>query len=171
MRRHAGSFYVFEIAHKLARHPGHLEWDWDEAHRIGSDMYDWYMGNKFGDREVLANYEDSSSLVPIAEIKEQARQRGRAWDEVDPGLFYAAFALTSAAAKRYIEGCGPAGAPRLLREWFGVAEAKSHKPGPKRIIRDAIKTKMLADLRSRRRTVEELKADTQAVLVSEYGGS
>jgi len=45
------------------------------------------------------------------------------------------------------------------------------KPGPPPDLRNAIRDKMLSDLRSERRTVEQLDADTLDVLVTVYGGS
>ncbi len=46
-----------------------------------------------------------------------------------------------------------------------------HKPGPEPRLRNAMKEAMLADLRSQKRTPEQLQQDTIDVLVAEYGGS
>jgi hypothetical protein len=42
---------VIEIAQALARLPGRLEFDRDEAHRIGEDMYDAFERGEFTDEE------------------------------------------------------------------------------------------------------------------------
>lgn len=45
------------------------------------------------------------------------------------------------------------------------------KPGPPRDVRNALRDKMLTDLISRRRTLEQLRKDTHSALWAEYGGS
>lgn len=123
---HPGPFYISEIAQKLARQPGRLGFDLDEAHRIAGDIYDWYARGKFSEQEIVARYGDPPRFGPIARA-EEARQRGKGWQEIDLGLWYAAIALTRTGAKRYVEGCGLAGAARLLSEWFGPTDGR--KPG------------------------------------------
>lgn len=51
------------------------------------------------------------------------------------------------------------------------AKGMRGKPGPKPALRAGITEKMLTDLRSGRRTPEQLEGDTLAALVAEYGGS
>ncbi len=120
-------FYIFEIAQKLAREPGRLEFDRDEAYRIGGDMYDWYRRGEFGEREVVAQYGDPPSFGPIGRAEEEARRRGQEWQDLDFGLWYGAIGLTYPAAKRYVEGCGLAGAARVLRDWFSDADQSRGK--------------------------------------------
>lgn len=120
MSEHPGPFYIFEIAQKLARQPGRLEFDRDEAHRIADDIYDWYRRGEFGEQEIVAQYGDPPCFGPLARAEDEAKQRGQEWEDISFGLWYAAIALTWAAAKRYIAGCGLAGAARLLSEWFGA---------------------------------------------------
>jgi hypothetical protein len=130
MPARAGPFYVFEIAQALSRLPGRVEIDQDEAHRIGADMYDWYRRGGFTEHEVVAQYGDPLRWGPITQREEEARQRGEGWEDLHLGLWYVAIALTYHAAKRYVEGCGLAGAKRLLSEWFGSPEGRKGQSRP-----------------------------------------
>jgi hypothetical protein len=168
-----GPFYVSEIARAVARRPGRAEVDHDEACRIADDMAEWYLRGEFGDAEVVAYTGPPPSLRSLAEIKEDARRRGENWCLSQPE-WRAAYMLTAAAARRYLERCGFTGALRVLMEWFGVEnrpDSRRGKPGRPPVVRQRLTEQMLVDLRSERRTVEQLEADTLAVLVAQYGGS
>jgi hypothetical protein len=184
---HVGPFYVHEIAYALARRPGRIECDYDEARCIGADMFDWYGRGKFGEQEVVAQYGDPLRWGPITQRQEEARQRGEAWEDLHLGLWYAVIALTYPAARRYVEGCGLEGAQRVFEEWFTPTNAsipaaapsetpllsnvRRGTPGPKPKVRKAIADKMFDDLRSNKRTLGELRGDTLAALAAHYGGS
>jgi hypothetical protein len=60
----------------------------------------------------------------------------------------------------------------VTAEWFGKdATPGRQSPGPKPKLRNLITEKMLADLRSGRRSEEQLQGDTLEALAKEYGGS
>jgi hypothetical protein len=113
-----GPAYIFEIARAMARRPGRVEVDCEEAHRITDDIAEWYLRGEFGDDEVVAYASDPPSLRSLAEIKEDARRRGEIWRLSQPE-WRAAYMLTVPAVRRYLEGCGLVGAPRVRQEWFG----------------------------------------------------
>jgi hypothetical protein len=181
-----GPFYIFQIGEALARLPGRIEVDPEEARRITDDIGEWYLRGEFRDDEVFACAGDPPSLRSLAEIKEDSRRRGEIWRLTQP-IWRAGYMLTASALRRYLEGCGLSGAARVSSEWFGaiatptVEAAKSNpsapnekqrrKPGPKPELRDTIARKMLTDLRSGRFAPEELKAFTLVALEAEYGGS
>jgi hypothetical protein len=132
-------FYIFEIAQALAREPDRLEVDWDEAHRISATIYDAYMRGEFAEEEVMVRYGDPPRIGSIAEAKQDAMLRGMEWTDVYPMLWYAAVALTESATKRFVGGCGLAGASRVLLEWFPTSPGQPlskvdpkqrRRPGP-----------------------------------------
>jgi hypothetical protein len=179
-----GPFYVSELAVALARLPGRLEFDRDEADHIAYDMLQARERGDFADEEVVARYGDPALFVPISQIPEEPGGLGPALapEFIRKTLWYAAVALTYPAAKRYIERCGLAGAARLLAEWFD--EAKETGPpgagktgvapprrGTRPTLRNSIAAKMLEDLRSGKRTADQLRRDTLAALAAQYGGS
>jgi hypothetical protein len=173
MLTRSGPFYIFEIARAVARLPGRAEVDEQEAHRLAGDMYEWYSRGEFRDCEVVVPADDPISLRPLAEVIEDARCRDPKWClsdlEWNRGVM-----LTAPAVQRYLEGCGFTGAPRVLREWFGAASGPgtaARKPGRPPVLRQRLAEQMLDDLRSKRRTLEQLLGDTLAALVAQYGGS
>jgi hypothetical protein len=113
-----GPFDVLEIAQALARQPDRLEIDRDEARRIGDDMFGAFERGEFAADEVVVRFGEPSRIMPIARAAEEAKRAGYNWDDMHPSLWYRAAALTYPAAKRYVESCGLASAPRLLGEWF-----------------------------------------------------
>ena len=162
-----GPFYIFEIAYALARQPGRLETDQDEAKRIAKDIAERYLRGEFEHQEVVAKFGDPPRFVPYANTGEYDPET------INLNLWYVAVALTYPGAKRYIENCGLAGAARLLREWFGerLAVGERRRPGPTPKKRNEIAARMLDDLTSGRRTPEQLLGDTLPALSTAYGGS
>jgi hypothetical protein len=126
-----GPFYVFEIAEALARQPGRLKFDRDEAHRIGDHMFGAFERGEFGPDEAVVCFGKPPKMGPIARAKEEAKRTGYEWIDIDPNLWYRAAALTYPAAKRYVESCGLASAPRLLGEWF--SDAPRERPTPEKL--------------------------------------
>lgn len=184
-----GPFLVMEIARALARLSGRVEVDLDEAYRITDDMAAWYLRGEFSEHEVVALAGEPGEppiLRTIAEIANDAQRRGESYS-LSQQEWRMAWMLTAPAARRYVDGCGLAGAPRVSREWFGStdistpeaghlktgAPSKGHRGtrGPKPVVRNAIADNMFEDLRKQRRTPEELRDDTLAVLVAQYGSS
>jgi hypothetical protein len=122
MRIRPDPLYVYYLALALARLPGRLEVDHDEANRILDDIAEQYERGDFAENEVLASYlGPPPGLRSLAEIKQDAEGRG----EPSPSLgeIRVCGILSYAAAKRYVEASGLAGAPRVLREWFGAGSA------------------------------------------------
>src|SRR5262249_46092821 len=138
---------------------------------------------EFAEEEVVVQYGEPSRIGSIADAKQDAVLRGMEWTDVDPTLFYAGVALTEPATKRFVRGCGLAGATRVLLERFpdyrtksahknlGAASKPRRKTGPKPELRRSIAERMLAALRSKSLTVEDLKGDTLEALATAYGGS
>jgi hypothetical protein len=109
-----GPFYnVFWIAQRLAREPGRSKFDLDEAHHLGRDMFDWFTRDELAEQEAVLEFEEPGRFISVAQAKEE---RGETWEELDWYLFYAVVALPSPTLKRFLERCGHAGVPRLLRE-------------------------------------------------------
>src|SRR6516164_2104374 len=125
MRTRPGPFYIQELARAIARLPGRAEVDEQEAYRTTDDIAQWHLRGEFSDDEVVAYAGDPPGLQSLAEIKEEARRRGETWCLSQPE-WRAAYWLTAPAAFRYLKGCGLAGAPRVLREWF----ARAHRVKP-----------------------------------------
>jgi hypothetical protein len=124
-----GPFYIIEIARVFARKPGRVEVDREDAHRITYDIAERYLRGEFGDGEVVADHAGPPpARRSLAEIKKDARRRGETWCLSQPE-WRAAYMLMAAAARRYVEGCGLAGAERVLREWFSAAEAAIPEAG------------------------------------------
>jgi hypothetical protein len=170
------------IARALARLPGRAQVDEEEARQIAADMAEWYLHGLFCNDEVLVLTVNPRKHQPLAEVVEGA------WRPDLPILMWSATVfLTAPATRRYLEGCGMAGAPRLLRELFGAAEVptpepgkskaepqrkgRHSKPGPEPKKRIGLADKMFDDLRLKRRTPEALKRDTLLALTKQYGGS
>jgi hypothetical protein len=123
-----GPFYIIEIARALARKPGRVEVDREEAHRITDDIAERYLRGEFGDDDVVADHAGPPpARRSLAEIKEDARRRGEIWCLSQPE-WREAYMLTTSAARRYVEGCGLAGAARVQKEWFGRTDRV--KPAP-----------------------------------------
>jgi hypothetical protein len=176
-----GPFYVSEIARAIARLPGRAEVDHEEAYRIADDIAEWYLRGEFRDDEVVAYAGDPPALRSLGEIKEDARRRGENWCLSQPE-WRAACMLTAPAARRYLEGCGLAGAQRVLREWFAEvavpeatetktelpSEQRHRKPGPKPTRRNAIADRMFDDLCSKRHTSASLRSYTLSAVTKEY---
>ena len=122
MRTRPGSFYIQDLARAIARLPGRAEVDEEEARRIAEDMAEWYLRGEFRDDEVLVLTGHPPRHRPLAEVVEGA------WRDTLPILEWRATVfLTASAVRRYLEGCGYAGAPRVLREWLGDSP-KRRKP-------------------------------------------
>jgi hypothetical protein len=185
MRARLGPFYIYDLARAIARLPGRTEVDEQEAIRITDDIAEWYLRGEFHDDEVVAYAGEPPALRSLAEIKDDARRRGENWHLSQPE-WRAVYFLTAPAARRYLQGCGLVGGPRVLRDWFGAAEAeipaaggskaglpkgRHRRPGPKGEKRIGIADKMFDELRLQRRTPEALENDTLLALTSQYGGS
>jgi hypothetical protein len=84
-------------------------------------MFGAFERAEFAADEVVVRFGEPSRIVPIARAAEEAQRAGYNWDDMHPCLWYRAAALTYPAAKRYVESCGLASAPRLLGEWFADA--------------------------------------------------
>jgi hypothetical protein len=169
MRTRPGPFYVMEIARAVARQPGRAEVDLDEAYRITDDIAEWYLRGEFGDDEVAAYAGPPPELRSLAEIKEDAQRRGENWRLSQPE-WRACYMLTAPATRRYLRGCGLAGAPRVLRQWL-PRKGTHRKPGPKPEKRNAIADRMFDELRLKQRTPDELEGDKLVALAAKYGGS
>ena len=120
MHTRPGPFYIFVIGEAIARLPGRAEVDREEGYRITDDIAEWYLRGEFYDDEVVAYAGDPPRWRSLAEIKEDFRRRGENWRLWQPE-WRAGYALTAPAARRYLQECGFAGAPRVRREWFGAA--------------------------------------------------
>jgi hypothetical protein len=166
-----------EIAYALARPPGRLEIDFDEASRYLDDIADRYERGYFADDEVMVMVAPGE-FQPLRKVLEDARRRG----EIGPSLGEIRICgyLTDAAAKRLIrllQASGLSSATRILTEWSELDASDRRpskargKPGPQPKLRESIIARMLDHLRSGHRTPGELKSDTLAVLATEYGGS
>jgi hypothetical protein len=111
-------FKFGHIAAKLARLPGHMEWDQDEAYRILDDLMLCYARQEFADDEVLVLVADPAHFAPLkprlADVEEEYRVN------CSQILFFwrDGVMLTRDALKRYLQRSTLEGAPRLLREWF-----------------------------------------------------
>lgn len=178
MAAHPGPFTFLDIAYALARLPGRLEVDRDEAGRILDDITERYANGDFAEDEIMVQVAPHQ-LQPLKTVLENAQGRG----ELGPSLeeIRVGGILSHAAAKRYVQASGLTGAARLLAEWFEPSpEAGAsvrtpsktrRKPGPKADLREGIIEKIFGDLSSGRRTPEQLKGDTLAALATHYGGS
>ncbi len=178
MTAHLGTFTFPDIAYALARLPGRLQIDHEEANRILDDIAQRYDRGYFADDEVMVQVAPGQFEL-LKTVLESAQGRG------EPGLPLAEIRvcgiLTFAAAKRYVQESRLAGATRLLDEWSDAAPASGasvrsppktrRRPGPKPVLREAIIKKMLADLCAGRRTPEQLQRDTLYALKTQYGGS
>jgi len=122
LRARPGPFYVRDIAQALALRPGRAEIDRDEARRIADSMFGAFERGEFGETEVVVRYGDPPRFGTIRQAMDEASGGGYQWIDIDPNLWFAAVALTYAAAKRYVESGGLAGAARVLREWFPDAQ-------------------------------------------------
>jgi hypothetical protein len=186
-------FPISELARRLARRTdGRLEVDEDEADRILFDLVEWFDRGDFDD-EILALAAEPPHLRPLKPLLEAE------FGQTIPPIIWrrAVVVLRRSAVRRYLDGCGLAGAPRLLAELFCVGgsaavgkpaprrrpatvgvsgdtpprKTEKHKPGPKPKLRKRIASDMLANLKSGNRTVEDLLGDTLDALVAAYGGS
>ena len=116
-------FKFGQIAAKLARLPGRMEWDQDEAYRILNDLMSCYARQEFADDEVLVLVVDPAHFAPLkprlADVEEEYRVN------CSQILFFwrDGVMLTRNALKRYLQRSTLEGAPRLLREWFSMTIA------------------------------------------------
>lgn len=118
-----GPFYIFEIAHAVARLPGRAEVDEPEARRLGDDMAEWWCRGEFRECEAVVNAGDPPRQRP--EMMEENRHSCPEW-RLSHSEWYATVMLTAPALQRYLEGCGFAGGQRVLREWgFTPADTPS----------------------------------------------
>jgi hypothetical protein len=155
-------FRMAEVALRLARLPGRMERDEDEALRILGDLIAWYKRGEFAEHEVVVFIDDPLGFISVTPRL----------DEVESlQLWRDAVMLTRDAVERYLDGSSLGGARRLRHEWFSRETSKKGKPGPKADIRKQTASKMLADLMNHQRTLEELNSDTLEALVSAYGSS
>jgi hypothetical protein len=106
-----GGIYVFKLADALARSPGQLKVDFDEARRIAKDIAERYLRGEFMHEEVVGK-------VGPAEFRPYRDTGEYEEGTINFNLWFAGIALTVPAAKRYVECCGLQGAPRVLAEWF-----------------------------------------------------
>jgi hypothetical protein len=111
-------FSFRQIALKLARLPGRLKVDQDEAYRVLHELIAWYERQEFAEDEVLVIVDDPPRFVPLKPRFDEMEREYRA--ECRPMLQFwqDAVMLTRAALKRYLERSTLEGAPRLLQEWF-----------------------------------------------------
>ena len=113
-----GPFVCGQIALALARQPGRLEIDEDEAYRILNQIIACWEHREFAQDEVVVLFGEPPQLQPLDLVLEHAKQRGEPLDLWPRREWRDGIMLTATAARRYLEGCGLAGAPRILREWF-----------------------------------------------------
>ena len=160
---------IQKLAQELARFPGRLEIDKQEAWRIAVDTAERYIRGEFDQKEVVAMVaRDPPRFLPYIETGEYDGKT------LNLNLWWAAIALTRPAALRYLENCGLTGAERVLREMFGAPAAPPQlrkAPGPRPALREKITQRMLHDLRSGNRSAEELESDKFSALAQQYGGS
>jgi hypothetical protein len=92
-----GPFTSLDIAYALARLPGRLEIDRDEANRILDDITERYERGEFADDEIMVEVAPQQ-LEPLRTVLENAQRRG----ELGPSLaeIRVSGILTYAAAKR-----------------------------------------------------------------------
>jgi hypothetical protein len=133
LHRRIGPFYVHEIARALAREPGRAKFDSDEARLIADHMFLAFEHGEFCEKEVVVSHGSPPRIGTIPQAKDEASARGYQWIDIDPNLWYAGVALTYAAAKRYIESCGFAGAERVLLDWFADAPTLTVIERPKTV--------------------------------------
>jgi hypothetical protein len=108
---------VRTLAEALARLPGRLEVDKEEAERIGVDLWERRQRGEFSAEEIVAQFvrpddppDAPRTWRPLADLDADICL-GEWW--------YGSVALTRPAARRYVVNCGLAGAPRVFVEWFG----------------------------------------------------
>jgi hypothetical protein len=197
-------FRFREISTWLARHPGRLEWDADEARRIVEDIFDRFERGEFCPADVLVSIAEPPYFVPVHSFIEIARDpedRTERESEIRTrSIVEWCLMLRRPALELYLGRCGLEGAPRLWRALGFFDRAMSEhvaqpasasaaipeaaqlkagapskrrpgKPGPEPTLRTIIANTMFDDLRSERRTPEELRGDTLAALVQQYRGS
>ena len=88
------------LARKLARSPGRLETDQEEAWRIAVDIADRYIRGEFDQKEVVAMVaSDPPRFLPYIETGEYD---GKTLNLI---LWYEAIALTRPAVLRYLKNC------------------------------------------------------------------
>jgi hypothetical protein len=124
-------FLIGEIARAVARLPGRLEFDRDEATRIAEQMYEWYEQGRIGESEVLAQVEPAPAAYrPLKQVIEDAQPENGNWQlSLDE---WRSCYLTRSATRRYLEGCRLIGASRTLTEWFSDPAAAADPRPPRR---------------------------------------
>jgi hypothetical protein len=122
-----GPFVCGQIALALARVPGRLERDEDEAYRILDHIIASYRRGEFTDEEVVVWFGEPSQLRTLKSLPEDARGE---IESLFLPIWREAVMLTFDAAKRYLEASTLAGARRLLDDWFtdNASPRSSHRP-------------------------------------------
>lgn len=110
-----GPFVSGQIALALARVPGRMERDEDEAYRILDHIIASYKRGEFTDEEVVVRFGDPPQLRTLKSLPEDARGEIESLSRL---IWRDAVMLSFGAAKRYVETSSLAGAPRLLVDWF-----------------------------------------------------
>jgi hypothetical protein len=120
----SGPFVCGQIARALARAPGRLEVDEEEAYRILDDIITWWRSGKFGPDEAVVivdgdGHPPQRQVRPLASVLDEAQQRGEPL-QLWPRLHWRdAIMLTYSAAKRYVEtfrfARGPSPADGMVR--------------------------------------------------------
>jgi hypothetical protein len=128
-------FGIGELARNLGRSTaGRLEVDEAEATRILHHLCEWYDRGEFGDDEIFVLSADPPSFAPAKQ-----RINGEFGAEIPPLIWRESVLLRRPAVRRYLDGCGLAGAPRVLAEWdFGGGSEGAAKPEPAAAASDAI---------------------------------
>jgi hypothetical protein len=121
-----GPFVCGQIALALARVPGRMERDEDEAYRILDHIIASYKRGEFTDDEIMVFFGKPPQIRTLKSLPEDAR--GEIESLFRP-IWRDAVMLSFSAAKRYLEASTLAGAPRLLFDWFtdNTSPRSSHR--------------------------------------------
>jgi hypothetical protein len=126
--RHLFRFY--EVGQWLARNPGRLEWDHDEARRIVIDLFDWFERGDFHPSDVLVPVPDSPYFISVRSFlddAQDAQERNVRTEEIHNLRIVEFLVLRRSALKLYLERSTLEGAPRVLQEWFPGAAPGAHR--------------------------------------------
>lgn len=107
-----------QIAARLARQPGRLEFDQDEAYRILNHLIGCFERGEFADDEVVVLADDSPRFCPLKPRLEEVEQECSTEGPPILQFWRDAAMLTRPALRRFLEHSTLGGAPRLLREWY-----------------------------------------------------
>jgi hypothetical protein len=122
-RRDRQLFRFHEIGEWLARTPGQLKSDRDEAHRIIVDLFDRFQQGEFNQSDVLVQVSDPPYFRTVQSFLDSAsnlEQRRARWEDIRNILIVRNLILRRAAFKLYLDHCGLEGAPRVLSELFST---------------------------------------------------